>query len=216
MKGEKMTTETATVKTNKSSAVTTRMIAFCGMFGAVAAVLMLFDIPLPFAPIFYKLDFSEVPVLIGTFCFGPVAGGVIEAVKILIKFVIKGTSTAGVGELANFVIGCAFVIPAGIIYKMMKSKKGALLGCVVGTLVMTVIGCLVNAYVLLPFYANAFQMPIDALIGMGTAVNPAINSLMSFVLLAVAPFNLLKGVVVSIITFLLYKRISRLVKGVSK
>ena len=95
----------------------------------------------------------------------------------------------------------------------MKSRIGALVGCITGTVVMIVLGCLINAYVLLPFYANAFQMPIEALIEMGTAVNPAINSLMTFVLLAVAPFNLLKGVLVSIITFLLYKRISRLVKG---
>jgi riboflavin transporter FmnP len=126
---------------------------------------------------------------------------------------MKGTSTAGVGELANFAVGCAFVVPAGIVYKMMKSRKGALIGCVTGTLVMIVLGCVINAYVLLPFYANAFEMPIDALIAMGTAVNPAINSLLTFVMLAVAPFNLLKGVLVSLITFLLYKRISRLVKG---
>lgn len=197
----------------QKSVAMTRMIAFSGMFAAIAAVLMYFEIPLPFAPVFYKLDFSEVPVLIGTFCFGPVAGAVIEALKILLKFVIKGTSTAGVGELANFAVGCALVVPAGIVYKVMKSRIGALIGCITGTVVMIVLGCLINAYVLLPFYANAFQMPIEALIEMGTAVNPAINSLMTFVLLAVAPFNLLKGVLVSIITFLLYKRISRLVKG---
>jgi len=208
-----MSTETTAAKTTRNSVETTRMIAFSGMFAAIAAVLMSFEIPLPFAPTFYKLDFSEVPVLIGTFCFGPVTGAVIEGLKILLKFVIKGTSTAGVGELANFAVGCAFVVPAGIVYKAMKNRKGALVGCVTGTLVMIVLGCLINAYVLLPFYANAFEMPIDALIAMGTAVNPAINSLLTFVMLAVAPFNLLKGVLVSLITFLLYKRISRLVKG---
>lgn len=208
-----MSTETTAAKTTRNSVETTRMIAFSGMFAAIAAVLMFFEIPLPFAPSFYKLDFSEVPVLIGTFCFGPVTGAVIEGLKILLKFVIKGTSTAGVGELANFAVGCAFVVPAGIVYKVMKNRKGALIGCVTGTLVMIVLGCVINAYVLLPFYANAFEMPIDALIAMGTAVNPAINSLLTFVMLAVAPFNLLKGVLVSLITFLLYKRISRLVKG---
>ncbi len=200
-------------KNARNSVATTRMIAFCGMFSAIAAVLMYFEIPLPFAPVFYKLDFSEVPVLIGTFCFGPVAGALIEGLKILLKFVMKGTSTAGVGELANFAVGCAFVVPAGIVYKMMKSRKGALVGCIAGTVMMIVLGCLINAYVLLPFYANAFEMPIDDLVAMGTAVNPAITSLTTFVMLAVAPFNLLKGVLVSIITFLLYKRISRLVKG---
>ncbi len=205
-------------KTNSGSAAKkglgVRELAFIGMFGAIAAVLMFFEFPLPFAPGFYKLDFSEVPVLIGSFALGPIAGVFIELIKILIHFVIKGTSTAGVGELANFLIGIAFVLPAGIIYSLGKTRKRAIIGMIVGTLTMVAAGCFINAFVLLPTYAKAFEMPMDALIAMGTAVNPHVNSLLTFALLCVAPFNLLKGIVVSIVTMLLYKRISSLIKGV--
>ncbi|MGX8703034.1 MAG: ECF transporter S component [bacterium] len=189
-----------------------RRLAFIGMFSAIAAVLMFLEFPLPFAPPFYKLDFSEIPVLIGTFAFGPVTGVICEFVKILVKTIIKGTSTAFVGELANFVIGCALIVPAGIIYKIKKTRKGALISLLAGTLVMTIAGCFINAFVMLPTYAAAFHMPIDELVKMGTAVNANVTNLFTFVMLCVAPFNLLKGVVVSIITFLLYKRISRLIK----
>lgn len=185
-----------------------RTIVQAGMLGAIAVVLMLFEIPLPFAPSFYEIDFSEVPVMIGTFAIGPVAGTAIELVKILLNFIINGTTTAGVGEVANFLIGCALVVPAGIIYRRKRTRTGAIIGMAVGTVFMTLIGCLLNAYVLLPVYATAFQMPIDALVAMGTAVNGSIDSLFTFVAFAVAPFNLLKGVLVSLIVFLIYKKIS--------
>jgi len=189
-----------------------RRMAFIGMLAALAAVLMLIEIPLPFAPSFYKLDASEVPVLIGAFAFGPLAGVVIELVKIAVKLVISGTSTAFVGELANFVIGISMALPAAFIYKRNKTKRTAVVGLAAGTLCMTVVGCLVNAFVLLPAYAAAFEMPIEALIGAGTAVNPLVTDLAGFALLIVAPFNLVKGAAVSVLTFLLYKRISRLIK----
>jgi len=183
-------------------------IAKIGMLSAIAVILMLFEIPLWFAPGFYKIDLSEVPVLIGTFAMGPLAGVFIEIIKILLNFLINGTVTAGIGELANLLIGCAIIIPSGLVYKKIRTRKGALIGMAAGTVAMTVVGCLLNAYVLLPIYAKAFQMPIEALVGMGTAVNPAITSLSTFVLLAVAPFNLLKGIIVSAVTLLLYKKIS--------
>ncbi|MDD2979380.1 MAG: ECF transporter S component [Hespellia sp.] len=210
-----MSTQTETVTkanqvqaANAKSKIGVQAIAQVGMLAAIATVLMLFEIPLPFAPSFYEIDFSEVPVLVGCFVMGPVAGAVIELVKIVLNFIINGTITAGVGELANFCIGCAFCVPAGIIYRKMRSRKGALVGMVTGTLLMTVVGVFLNAYLLLPTYAKAFEMPIDALIGMGTAVNPNIDSLLTFVLFAVAPFNLLKGFLVSLIVFLIYKKIS--------
>lgn len=197
-------------KSNTSKGI--RRLAFIGMFSAIAAVLMFLEFPLPFAPPFYKLDFSEIPVLIGTFAFGPVTGVICEFVKILVKTVIKGTSTAFVGELANLAIGCSLVVPAGIIYKMKKTRKSALISLLTGTLIMTVAGCFINAYVMLPTYAAAFHMPIDELVKMGTAVNANVTNLFTFVMLCVAPFNLLKGAADSILTFLLYKRISRLIK----
>ncbi len=184
-----------------------------GMLSAVSVVLMLIEFPLPFlAPGFYKLDFSEVPVLIGCFSMGPLAGAIIELIKILLNLVINGTDTACVGELANFVIGCAFILPAGWIYRWKHSRKGALLGMAAGTLTLTVLGCFINAYVMLPTYAAAFHLPIDQLIAMGTAVNANIDNLFSFVVLAVAPFNFIKGVLVSAIVFCIYKKISPILK----
>ena len=193
----------------KKSKVNIRTIVQIGMLSAIATVLMLFEIPLPFmAPSFYELDFSEVPVLIGCFAMGPIAGVLIELVKILLNLVINGTITAGVGEAANFLIGCAFILPAGMIYKHRKSRKTAIIGMAAGTVTMTILGCFLNAYVLLPAYASAFGWPLTSIIEMGSAINPVVKSLPTFVILMVAPFNILKGVVVSLITFLLYKYIS--------
>lgn len=202
-----MSTETKTINQTESK-LGVKALVKIGMLAAVAVVLMLFEIPLPFAPSFYEIDFSEVPVLVGCFAMGPLAGAIIELVKILLNFVLTGTQTAGVGELANFVIGCALCVPAGLIYRRNRTRKNALIGMVVGTIFMTFVGCFLNAFVLLPTYAVAFGMPVDALVAMGTAVNPAITSLTTFVLFAVAPFNLIKGVLVSVIVFFIYKKIS--------
>ena len=143
---------------------------------------------------------------------GPVAGVLIELVKILLKLLTIGSTTAGVGDVANFLIGISFCLPAAFIYRKMHSKKGAIIGMAAGTIFMTLVGCLLNAYVLLPTYAKAFQMPIDALVAMGTAVNGHITSLFTFVAFAVAPFNLLKGVLVSLVVALIYKKISPILK----
>jgi len=194
-------------QTARRSAMNVRTMAQIGMLGAVAMVLMFFEIPLWFAPPFYKIDLSELPVLIGCFAMGPVAGVLIELVKILLYVVVHGTTTAGVGDIANFLIGCSFIVPAGLIYRRMMTKKGALIGMTVGTVVMTVLGCVLNAYVLLPFYATAFGMPMDALVQMGTAVNASIKDVFGFVMLAVVPFNILKGILVSALTLALYKNI---------
>ena len=184
-----------------------RYIAFVAMFGAISAILMLFEIPLFFAPSFYKIDLSEIPVLMCSFYLGPVSGVICELLKINIKLLLKGTSTAFVGDFANFVVGCTFVLPASIIYHIKKSKKTAIVGMASGTAVMTVFGSLFNAVYLLPKFASIFGMPLEVIIGMGTEVNAAINSVSTLVLFAVVPFNLLKGVIVSVATFFLYKRL---------
>lgn len=206
-----MSSETnVTVKQTHRSGV--RMIVQIGMLAALALILMFFEIPLPFAPSFYEIDFSEVPVLIGCFTMGPMAGAAVELVKILLALVLKGTTTAGVGEIANFIIGCSFCVPAGLLYKRNRTRRNALLGMATGTILMTVIGCVVNAFILLPVYSAAFGMPLEALVEMGTAVNGHITDLMTFVILAVAPFNLLKGILVSLLVFLIYKKISPIFK----
>ena len=185
--------------------VNTRTLVQIGMLSALAIILMQFEIPLPFAPAFYKIDFSEVPVLIGCFSMGPFAGVLIELIKVILNVAIKGTM--GIGDAANFLIGCAFCVPAALIYQKKRTKSGAVTGMVVGTVIMTILGCVLNAYILLPVYAKAFEMPLDALVSMGTEVNGAITGLMTFVFFAVAPFNLLKGILVSLIVFFVYKKI---------
>lgn len=185
-------------------------VAFIAMFSAIAAALMLIDFPLFFAPSFYKLDLSELPVLICTFYLGPVSGIVCEFLKIILKLLLKGTTTAFVGELSNFLIGCSFVLPASIVYQLLHSKKGAAVSLVVGALVMTVFGSFFNAWYLIPKFAELYGMPLDVIISMGTKVNASITDLKTLVLFAVVPFNLLKGVIDSVLAFLLYKRVEKL------
>ncbi|WP_326908994.1 ECF transporter S component [Sedimentibacter sp. MB31-C6] len=179
-----------------------------GVLSAIAGVLMLVEMPLWFAPSFYKLDLSEIPVLIGAFALGPFAAIAIEFVKILLNFVLNGTITGGIGELANFLIGCSFVIPAGYIYRHHKTMKTAIIGMVVGTISLAIVGALLNYSVLLPAYAKVFGAPIQSFIDMGNALNPYIIDLKTFILYAVVPFNILKGIIVSAITLLIYKRLS--------
>ena len=190
---------------------TARTVSYIAMFSAIAAVLMLIEIPLFFAPSFYEIDLSEIPILICTFYLGPVAGVVCEFLKILLKLMIKGTSTAYVGDFANFFVGCALVLPASIIYHAKKTRKMAIIGLITGTAVMTIFGSFFNAVYMLPKFSQLFGMPMDVIIGMGTAVNGAINSVSTLVLFAVVPFNLLKGVLVSFLTLLLYKRVEKLI-----
>lgn len=186
-----------------------RRVSIIGISAAIAAVLHVLDFPLVIlAPEFYKLDFSELPVLLCGFYLGPSATVICEGVKILLKLLLKGTSTAFVGDLANFVVGCSLVLPATVFYHAHKSKHSAIIGLAIGTLVMTVFGSAFNAIYLLPKFSELFGLPLDTIVGMGTAVNGAINSVSTLVLFAVVPFNLLKGIVVSALTFLLYKRIS--------
>ena len=190
-----------------------KYIATVGICGALAGLLMLLEFPLLFlAPEFYKVDFSELPALICGFYLGPVAGVLTEVLKILVKLAIKGSATAGVGELANFAVGCALVLPASMIYHAKKSKAGAIIGLSVGTLFMTVFGSLFNAVYLIPAFAELYAAygGLNAILGAGAAINGAIHDVPSFVFICVLPLNLLKGTVISILTFLLYKRVEKL------
>lgn len=194
---------------------TTRKIAVIGVFSAISAVVMLFEIPLFFAPSFYKLDFSELPILICSFAYGPAVGVVMEFVKILLKLVMKGTSTAFIGELANFAVGCSLIIPASLIYTFKKTRKTAIIACAVGTLILTVFGTSFNAVYLLPAFAKFYGMPMEVLIGMGAKVNSLVKegSVWSMVAVCVAPLNLIKGLSVSIVTLLVYKPLSPILKS---
>lgn len=183
------------------------IIAVCG---AIAAILHIFDFPMPFlAPGFYKLDFSEVPVMLCGFYLGPSATVLCELLKILLKLVMKGTSTAFVGDFANFFVGCSLVLPATIFYHTKKSRKSALIGLLLGTMILTVFGSIFNGIYLIPKFSDLYGIPLDAIIEMGTAINGSITSLWGLVLLSVAPLNLLKGAIVSLLTLLLYKKVAR-------
>ena len=134
--------------------------------------------------------------------------------KILLKLLLKGTSTAFVGDFANFVVGCSLVLPAVIFYHVNKSRHSALIGLILGTLSMTVFGTAFNAVYLLPKFAQLYGIPLDAIIGMGTAIHSGVSGVSTFVLLCVAPLNLVKGTVVSLLTLLLYKRVARPLFGI--
>lgn len=196
--------------------LTTRKIAMIGIFSAIAAVLMWIEFPLPFlAPPFYELDFSELPALIGGFAFGPAAGVMIEFCKVVLKLFTKGTSTAFVGDLANFVIGCSFILPSSVIYMYKKNKRSAIVSCIMGTLCMAVFGSAFNGIYLLPAFSKLYGMPLDAIIQMGTKINSLIMNVPTFVIFAVAPMNLIKGGCVSLITMLVYKPLSPILKTAS-
>lgn len=197
----------------KEKIFTTRKIAMIGMFSAISGILMLFEFPLPMiAPPFYELDFSEIPVLICGYAFGPVAGVVAEFLKVLIKLFIKSTSTAFVGDLANFVVGCTMILPATIIYHVKKSRKTAVVSCVIGTICMAIFGTAFNAIYLIPAFAKLYGIPLDAIIAMGTAINASIDNIITFVIICVAPLNLVKGTMISVLTNLLYKPLSPIIK----
>ena len=186
------------------------------ILGAVAGVLMNFEVPLPFlAPSFYQLDFSEIPALIGSFAMGPVAGILIELVKILVHLVTKGTMTAGVGDVANFLFGCFYVVPAGLIYRYQhkKTRTHAVAGMAAGVILTTVLACFVNAFVLLPAYGKAFGMPVQAFIEMGAAVHSGVTNLLTFAIMILVPFNLFKYTLTSVIVFFIYKRIRVILRG---
>lgn len=209
--------ETTARKRNgdKEKIFSTRKVAMIGMFSAVAVILHLFDFPLPFAPGFYKLDFSELPILVGSFAFGPAAGVMMEFVKILLKLCIKGTSTAFVGDLANFVVGCSFILPASAVYAFHKSRKSAIAACITGTLVMTVFGTAFNAVYLLPAFSKLYNIPMEEILKAGADLNPLVTegSIVSFVAACVAPLNLIKGGAVSLVTMFIYKPLSPIIKN---
>ena len=196
------------VKANNSRK-TINYVVKIAILAALSAVIMLLEFPLPFAPGFYKLDLSEAVILMGGFAMGPVAAAVIELIKNLINILLNGTTTAFVGEFANFLTGCALVVPAAVIYKYHKTLKGAIVSLAVGTISLVVVGSAFNYFVLIPAFASMYHMPLDEIISMGSKVNPLVSDLKTLVMFAVAPFNIVKGVLCSLINLLLYKRVSK-------
>lgn len=186
----------------------TRRLVLIAMLGGISAVLMLFEFSVPFVPPFIELDFSELAIIIGGFVMGPVEGLLIILIKVLLNLVMNGTTTMGVGELMNFCVSAFYMVPSVLLYRRLRTKKGAALSLLCGTLTVSILATLTNYFIMFPIYAWAYKMPMDALVQMGAAVNPHVNSLLTMMLWAVLPFNLFKYTLVSVVTFLVYKRLA--------
>ncbi|MDE6617586.1 MAG: ECF transporter S component [Clostridiales bacterium] len=206
---------------NTKQGISSTHIAFIAMFASVAGVLYILNFKLPFAfPSFLEFKLSDIPILIGSFTLGPMSGGVIVVVEILIKLVIDGTTTMFVGELSDLITSCAFAVTAGIIYKRHRTFKGALVAMAIGTAVEVTVAILINWLVLVPFYLQLFfGGNWEGLIGMMKPLFPACTkeTFYNFYLwVSVLPFNLLRCLVAIVVTLLVYKRISRMINSVNR
>ena len=188
-----------------------RVLTGTAMLGAVAAVLMYLEFPIPIMPAFVKLDVSELPALIASFAYGPVSGILVCLIKNLIK--LPSTSTAAVGELFNFVMGALFVGVAGLIYKRNKTRKGAIVGALLGALVMAGVSVPYNYFIVYPAYVVMYHLPLDAIIGMYQAINPNVNGLLACLLVFNLPFTFVKGALDAVLCFLVYKPLSPILHG---
>lgn len=193
----------------RQSKISVRMLTMAAMLSAVSFIMAYIEFPVPFSPSFARMDLSDFPALVGAFAFGPVAGVLIELVKNVLQ--LFSTSTGGVGELANFLMGASFVFTAGLIYKRNKNKKNAWIGCIAGSIVMGIAAAFTNYFILLPLFEQF--MPIDQLIASFGEFMPFIRTKLDVVLFNAFPFNLLKGLVISVFTILVYKRLSPVLKG---
>jgi len=174
------------------------------LMGVIAFVIMFLEFAIPIFPSFLKIDISDIPAIITGFALGPIAGVAVELVKNLLH--LFRTSTGGIGELANFLVGSAFVFPAAYIYSKKKDKKTAIIGMIVGIASMTVVGAIANYYILLPFYSNF--MPIEAIVGMAAELNNLVVDIKTLILYAIIPFNVVKGIVITLLTIPIYKKVS--------
>ncbi|MCD8027073.1 MAG: ECF transporter S component [Erysipelotrichaceae bacterium] len=193
----------------KKSHLSTRKITMIATFAAISFVLAFIELPVPFSPSFAKYDLSDLPALIIAFAYGPMEGIMIGLIKNLLQ--LTTTSTGGVGEFANFVMGGSFIFVAGTIYKFNKTKTTAWISIVVGSIVVSVMAAIMNYFVLLPLFETF--MPLDQLIQSFSAFIPFINSKLDIVLYNAIPFNLIKGLMIGIVTMLVYKRLSKILKG---
>ncbi len=196
-----------TQQTGSTSMV--RKLTTTAVMAAIATILMYIEFPIPVMPAFVKLDFSELPALLTSFALGPWYGALVCLLKNLIHLPV--TSSSGVGELANFLIGIFFVIPAGAIYQKLKSRKGALIGSLLGALIMAAASFPINYFIVYPFYTNF--MPMEGIIGAYQAILPSVKGLADALLIFNVPFTFCKGIIDVLITFLIYKRLSPVIKG---
>ena len=196
-------------KSRKAESLSARTISMTAMLAAVAYLLAFLEFPVPLSPSFARMDLSDLPALIGAFAFGPLSGALIELVKNALQLLT--TSTGGVGEIANFLMGASYVVTAGLLYKRRKTKKTALAACILASIVMGIAAALANYFILLPLFENF--MPLDQLIASFAELLPFIHTKLDVVLFNAFPFNLLKGLVIGGVTMLTYKRLTPILKG---
>ena len=193
---------------------TTHNLTVAAMLSAVAFILMFIEFPIPMLiPAFIKMDFSDLPALLGAFALGPVYGVIISFMKNLLHIVIKGTSTACVGELSNFILGAIFSAVAGYLYKHHKSRKTAIIGAVAGAVAMAVLSVPSNYFVVYPAYVQFYHMPLEAILGMYQAILPSADSLIKCLILFTLPFTLVKGLLDAVLCMLIYKPLSPILHG---
>jgi riboflavin transporter FmnP len=204
-----MSDTTMTQTKPKTRKMDIRMLTGTGMLSAIAYALMFFDFSVPFMPDFIKMDLSELPALIGSFAYGPIAGVIICLVKNLIHLTI--TSTGGVGELSNFLLGASFVLVAGFVYRWKKNRKSALIGSIAGALVMAVFSVFSNYFLVYPIYYNF--MPKETILAAYQVIFSGVDNILECLLVFNMPFTFVKGLLSVVITFLIYKRLSPILKG---
>lgn len=190
----------------------TKQMALCGLMGGLCTVLMMFRFPLPFMPPFMDFDFAGLVEIIGGFTMGPMAAFAIILVKIILKCLTQGTSSAWTGELSNLILSCTYVLPAVLIYEHRKSKKNAIMGMTVGTILCAAMAVLTNLVIIIPFYASFMGLTMDKIVAMCSAVNPFMDNIWTVALLGIVPFNLIKNGILSVLAFLVYKKLSRQIK----
>lgn len=203
-----MSSNSATI--NKSDKIfSTRTITMTAILAAISYALAFIEFPVPLSPSFARMDLSDLPALIGAFAFGPMLGVMIELIKNVLQ--LFSTSTGGVGELANFLMGASYVMTAGFIYKYRKTKKMALTACIVSSFVMGIAAAVINYFILLPLFETF--MPLEQLIASFGEFLPFIHSKLDVVLYNAIPFNTIKGLVIGVVTMLVYKRLTPVLKG---
>jgi len=199
----------STIRNNR--AFSTSKLVKISILAAIGYILMFIAIPIPaLFPDFLKIDISDLPVLLGGMALGPIAGIWIAFLKNLLQLVTGFSTTGGVGELANFIIGGSFVWIVSFIYSNKKNIKGVIIGLLLGIITMTIVGCISNYVLILPFYSTI--MPIDQVINMGSKINPLITNKITFILWIIAPFNLIKSSLISLITLPMYKKTEKILK----
>ena len=196
-----------TIKNSGLSSAKT--IAKVGVLSAIAYILMFISIPLPIFPSFLKIDLSDIPAIFGGMSLGPMAGLAIVIVKNFLQGITAST-TGGVGEFANVIIGGSYVLIICLFYRKLKSIKGVLIGGLLGIVAMTIMGCIMNYYVMIPLYATVYGMPLEQIVQLGTVINPKVTDLMTFVIWMIAPFNILKASIMTAVTMPLFEKMEKI------